>query len=116
MAGKNEYALITGGSSGIGYELARCFAQDGYGLIIAARSEEGLKEAADRIGSEFGVDVQTIAIDLMVPGAAKRLYDEVQSKQLPVTFLVNDAGQGYWGKFTETDLSREIDLVHLNVI
>jgi uncharacterized protein len=113
---KGIYAVITGGTSGIGYEIARCFARDGYDLFIAARSEEGLASASHDLKLEFGIDVRTMSIDLIVPGAAKKLYEEVKSAGIPVGFLVNDAGQGYWGKFTETDLNREIDLVHLNVI
>jgi short-subunit dehydrogenase len=110
------YVLITGGTSGIGYELAKCFARDGNDLILAARSEEGLAKVAQDIRHEFNVEVQTIAKDLMVPGAARELYEQVKSMGLTVEILVNDAGQGYWGDFVDTDLDREIDLVHLNVI
>jgi short-subunit dehydrogenase len=120
MATKNNspkgYALITGGTSGIGYELAKCFAQDGYNLIIVARSEDGLQKVSDELRQQYNIEVQTISKDLMVPGAAKEVYQQTQSTGLAVEVLVNDAGQGYWGKFAETDLDREIDLVHLNVI
>jgi short-subunit dehydrogenase len=113
---KRNYALITGGTSGIGYELAKCFARDGYNLVIVARSKEGLQASADDLKKEFGIDVRPISKDLIVPGAAKELYDEVKASGVTIEFLVNDAGQGYWGNFIETDLDREIDLVHLNVI
>jgi hypothetical protein len=113
---KGRYALITGGTSGIGYELAKCFAKDGHNLILVARSTEGLQTASEELKQQYGVEVHTFAEDLMVPGAAKNLYEKVNALGVPVEYLVNDAGQGAWGKFTETDLNREIDLVHLNVI
>jgi len=110
------YALITGGTSGIGYELAKCFTQDGYNLVIVARTEEGLQNVSSELQQAYNIKVQTISKDLMVPGAAKEVYQQVQSMGVTVNVLVNDAGQGYWGKFAETDLDREIDLVHLNII
>ena len=110
------YALITGGTSGIGYELAKCFANDGYNLILVARSEEGLQKTADELKQQYKIEVTTLSKDLMVPGAAKEVYEYTQSLSAAVDILVNDAGQGYWGKFVETDLNREIDLVHLNII
>lgn len=111
-----KYALITGGTSGIGYELAKCFAKDGNNLVIVARSEEGLESAVNNLEQEFDIEVLTISKDLMVPGAAKELYDEVRALGVTIEYLVNDAGQGIYGKFTQTDLGREIDIVHLNVI
>lgn len=113
---QKSYALVTGGTSGIGYELSKCFARDGYNLILVARSEDGLQKAANGFSQEFGIDVRTIAKDLMIPGAAKEVYEEVQGMEVTVDALVNDAGQGVWGKFSDTDLDREIDLIHLNVI
>jgi short-subunit dehydrogenase len=110
------YALITGGTSGIGYELAKCFANDGYSLILVARTGEALQSVSAELKQQYNIDVNTIEKDLMTPGAAKEIYQQVQSMGLTVDILVNDAGQGYWGKFAETDLDREIDLVHLNVI
>ena len=111
-----SYALVTGGTSGIGYELAKLLAQDGYNLIIAARSDEGLTMVASDFTNNFNVDVRTYSIDLMVPGASKALYDQIISDGFRVDILVNDAGQGYWGEFIKTDLNREVDLVHLNIL
>src|SRR5436190_15954512 len=121
MANENNqnqkgYALITGGTSGIGYELAKLFAADGYNLAIAARSEEGLMNAAKDLTDEFGIDVKTYSIDLMIPGAAKALYDEVSSSGITIEVLVNDAGQGNWGEFARADINRDVDVIHLNVI
>jgi short-subunit dehydrogenase len=109
-----RYALITGGTSGIGFELAKLFAEDGYNLIIVARDEKELSEKATEL-SGADVDVITIAKDLFNPQAAFELYDEVQKKNLTVDVLVNDAGQGQYGLFIEQDIHRLLNIIQLNV-
>ena len=101
MAPKNNrnYALITGGTEGIGYELAKLFAQDGYNLILVARTENNLQEAAKVLSKEYSVHVLPIAKDLFDPNAPFELYDEVRSNNVKVDVLVNDAGQGQFGLF-----------------
>ncbi len=113
---KKNYALITGATSGIGFELARYAAGDGYNLVLVARTEDRLKEIAAELKKVFNISVYTIAKDLFKPGAAKEVYDATQSEHLIIEVLINDAGQGEWGAFTETDLDREIDIIHLNTI
>jgi uncharacterized protein len=113
---KRGYALITGGTSGIGYEIARCFAKDGHDLVLVARSQESLMEVKTQFEEEYGIQVQTISKDLMVPGAAKEIYQQIKNNGMDIEYLVNDAGQGYWGKFAETELDREIDLINLNIV
>lgn len=110
------YALITGATSGIGFELARFAAGDGYNLILVARTESLLKNMADELKGIWPIEIHTIAKDLFKPGAAKEIYDETLAAGLQVDILINDAGQGQWGPFVSTDLDREIDLVHLNII
>lgn len=113
-AKKNEYALITGGSTGIGFELAKLFAQDGYHLVLVARSEEDLKNAAGAL-AQHGVTVETISKDLFQPNAAFELYDEVKARGIEVSVLVNDAGQGQFGLFVEEDIRRLLDIIQLNI-
>lgn len=110
----NRYALITGATSGIGYELAKLFAEDGYNLIIVARDENELKAKADEF-SRSNIDVIPISKDLFQPNAAFELYDDVKSKGLTVDVLVNDAGQGQYGLFVEQDIRRLLDIIQLNV-
>jgi len=110
------YALITGATSGIGYELAKRFAKDGFNLVLVARSKEGLLETAATLEGLYQVSIYTIQKDLFVPGAAKEIYTETSQQGFDIRFLVNNAGQAVWGKFYETALDREIDLVHLNII
>lgn len=111
----NAYAVVTGGTSGIGYELVRLLAQDHYNLIIVARSEEELNRVAEEIRQQFDVGVITISKDLFNPENAFQLYDEISAMNLPVEVLINDAGQGHYGEFIETDIRKELAIINLNV-
>lgn len=110
-------ALITGASSGIGLELTKCFARDGHTVIMVAHHQEKLRDAAQQIQGEFpSVQVHTLALDLSQDGAAADLYQQVQSRGWQVEYLVNNAGFGERGMFLETDLDKEIAIIHLNII
>lgn len=115
MKPTNNYTLITGGTKGIGYELAKLFAEDHHNLIIVARDETELRI----IKAEFeqkGVDVITMAKDLFNPEAPFELFEEIQSQNINVDILVNNAGQGEYGLFAETDIRRELAIVQLNIV
>ncbi len=112
---QNQYALITGATSGIGYELAKLFAQHGYNLIIVARTESDLAARASELRSLNGIEVITIGRDLFEPSAAFEIYDEVKSRGIIVDVLVNDAGQGVYGRFFETDIYRQLQIIQLNI-
>ena len=113
---RNKYALITGATSGIGYELAKLFAADSYNLILVARNKERLQEVTDQLKQSFSVEITPMQKDLFHPGAAEELYDEVNQMGIVVNVLVNDAGQGEWGAFIETALERDINIIQLNII
>jgi short-subunit dehydrogenase len=115
MNKKENYALVTGGTSGIGYELVKVLAADGYNLIIVARHENDLIRVANEIKENYNVDVVSIAKDLFDPENAFELHNQVKTKNLRVEILINDAGQGVYGKFKDTDLRRELDIIHLNI-
>ncbi len=110
------YVLITGATSGIGVELARVFASEGRHLILVARLQDRLDEVREELAVRYGVDVQLVAADLFEPDAAQFVFDTVRGHGWLVDTLVNDAGQGEHGKFAETDLGRQIDVVQLNVV
>lgn len=115
MERKNQYALITGATSGIGYELAKQFAKNGYDLVLVARNHETLKKKAEEFKS-FGVNVIPISKNLFLQDEAYSLYSELTLNAISPAILVNDAGQGVYGKFQDTDIHREVDIVNLNII
>ncbi len=116
METNGKYALITGATSGIGYELAKLFAQDGYNLVIVARGEDGsLEKTAAELKNQYGIAVIPMAKDLFKRESAFEVYDEVKAKGIEIDTLVNDAGQGQYGLFAETDIERELDIVQLNI-
>ncbi|MET0071199.1 MAG: SDR family oxidoreductase [Candidatus Thiodiazotropha sp.] len=108
--------LISGGSKGIGFELAKRFAGNGHDLVLAARSETDLKHAARQLEGEYGSGVAVCPIDLTADGGATELYRWVSNKGLQVDVLVNNAGIGDVGSFATSDLNRQIDMLQLNII
>lgn len=116
--GTGKTALITGASSGIGQELAKLFAQDGYNLVLVARSVETLHRLGEVFEMNYGTEqVTVIEKDLSEEDAARDVYDQVKTKGITVDVLVNDAGVSTYGKFaTETDWEAEKSLIHLNVL
>nr|MBI1232099.1 SDR family NAD(P)-dependent oxidoreductase [Cytophagales bacterium] len=110
-----SYILITGASSGIGYQMAEQLAAKKFNLILVARSGDVLKRMKVELSSIYGVDVQFITMDLSVPENAKKLFDIVKSQSLLVTHLVNNAGFGDYGSFLETSMENEVDMINLNV-
>jgi short-subunit dehydrogenase len=104
-------AVITGASEGIGYELTRIFAENGYDVVMVARSEDRMNEIADEVENEFGISAQVIKKDLSVPGSSEEVYEEAPDG---TDVLVNNAGIGTCGFFHENDVGREVDTVRLN--
>jgi short-subunit dehydrogenase len=116
MADVNQkYALITGATSGIGYELAKIFAEDGYNLVIVARNQEELDSKAAEFAGNYDIQVVSVAKDLSTDWGPFEVYEEIKNKGIQVDVLVNDAAQGQYGKFVETDIQRELEIVRLNI-
>jgi short-subunit dehydrogenase len=113
MAQKN--VLITGATSGIGRELARIFAMNGYNLIIVGRSQHELDRTKRELQEQHDVKILTVSKDLFRPSAAFELYDEMRERDIPVHILVNNAGQGHYGEFIHTDLYKELNIIQLNI-
>jgi short-subunit dehydrogenase len=115
MKKQTERVLITGASSGIGLELARVFARNGYPLIITATVESELAGVARELTHQHGVEVLFVAQNLLKPQAAEQLYSAVQSKRLRIDILVNNAGIGYRGAFVRQPLYTQMEMIRLNI-
>lgn len=106
-------AVVTGASSGIGYELARQFADHGYDLIIAAE-DDVINDVAGRLAN--GSTVEAVQVDLATEDGVERLYEQIRRHGSQVDAVALNAGIGMGGDFaTETDLTQELRLVDLNV-
>jgi short-subunit dehydrogenase len=112
---KNNVALITGASSGIGKELAYIHAEKGYDLVIVARNQQKLKEIKSDLENKYNVQVKTITKDLSKSAAPKEVYDEVKSAGIEVEYLINNAGFGGHGKFHERDWEKDLMMINLNI-
>jgi len=115
MKNIKQFALVTGGTSGIGYELSKLLAADGYNLVLVARDEQELQRVSSEFSTEYGIEAITISRDLFDPENAFSVYDEIKSRGIEVEILVNDAGQGHYGEFVTTDLRKELDIINLNI-
>lgn len=109
----NGLALVTGASTGIGYELAKRAAQDGYDLVIAADEAEIERAAASL--KEFGVQVQAMQVDLATTEGVERLSSAVRSLGRPVDLLLANAGRGLGEGFLDEDLEAALRVVNTNV-
>lgn len=105
-------ALITGASSGMGRDMARVLASKGYDLVLVARKEEALNELAEELRTTNTVKVETIAMDLSVVQNVKELYQKVKD----IDILINNAGFGDCGNFTNTSLEKELNMIHTNIV
>lgn len=109
-----DTTLITGATGGIGWELARCFAPDSGRMVLVGRDEDKLRDAADKLENEFGIETRIVVENLAEPGAAKRIAETVESLCVQVDALVNCAGFAYDERFIESDIERQKELVQVN--
>jgi uncharacterized protein len=109
-------ALITGASSGIGYELAKCFGRGGFNLVLVARAELRLAKIAFELDRSCKITVTVMPKDLSKPASAQELYLELKGKGIEVDILVNNAGFNVYGPFSETDPEKEFEMMQVNMI
>lgn len=110
-----QYILITGASSGIGYEMAQQLAALKYNLILTARSKDKLAAMQQDLSANYGITVHFIAKDLGQSEQAAQLYEEIKRANYQVSHLVNNAGLGDYGPFLETSLEKELNMIDLNI-
>jgi uncharacterized protein len=109
-------ALVTGASSGIGRELCRVLAREGHDLVLVARREPELQALAEELKSHYGTTGTVVTADLSTPAGAQQVFDAVAAAGLDIDVLVNNAGFGGSGRFTETDAGHEQRMVAVNVV
>ncbi|MEO7647782.1 MAG: SDR family oxidoreductase [Gemmatimonadaceae bacterium] len=112
---RRQTALITGASAGIGAELARVFAAHNHDLVLVARRRDALEALAGALEGKHAITATVIVDDLGDPEAPERIFAAVRDARIDVDVLVNNAGFGLGGEFSETPIDREMTMVQVNV-
>ncbi len=110
-----NYVLITGATSGIGYELTNIFAKNKYNIIITGRNKLKLNEMKDNLTNKYNINVYAFHKDLSEKNSAIELYNEIREKDVIVDILVNNAGFGYVGEFLNEDIKKDSSMMVLNI-
>lgn len=109
------YALITGASQGLGAAIALELARHGFGVLLVARTEEALRKVAAEAGALNDGHAHTFKADLLATDATDRIVEWVDRSGLPLTCIVNNAGQGLWGLFDQLTLEDQRRMMRLNM-
>lgn len=112
----DKYTLITGGTEGIGLELAKLFAKDNHNLLIVARNEVKLQEVKKQIEDIYKVKVEIVSIDLGVDKSCEKLFEFVDEKNVVVDNLINNAGIGSFGEFYKAEEGFEDKIININIV
>lgn len=110
-----QWALVTGASGGIGYELSRCFAQHGFNIILVARTAGRLAEVARELEDQYRIRSLVLTKDLSEPGAAGEIFSNVRMRDLSVDVLVNNAGFGDLNRFDQGEWEVQRQMLQVNV-
>ncbi len=108
-------ALVTGGSGGIGLELAKILARNDFDLVLVARKRDTLEAAAGQLEGKFAVKAHVFTADLRRADAPQAIFDFLQNENIPIEVLVNNAGFGLGGEFSETELQLELEMIQVNI-
>ncbi len=103
-------ALVTGASSGIGYEISKYLAKRGYDIIVVARN----RQALENLKEEIKTNVQIVCMDLSVVDNCVKLYENFKDENIDV--LINNAGFGMYGNFDILDMNKEIEMINVNIL
>ncbi len=111
---KGKWALVTGASAGIGVALARELAAGGTNLVLTARRTDRLEKLARELASTHKISAEIFAADLARPNAAEEIFAFTLAKKIEIELLINNAGFGSYGEFTNSDTQRLLDMVQVN--
>ncbi|HVN49628.1 MAG TPA: SDR family oxidoreductase [Bacteroidota bacterium] len=107
--------LITGASGGIGYDLAEIFAKHEYNLVLVARNETKLQQIKSDWETKYHIQIDILSKDLSLPSAAKEIYDSIRAKNIFIDVLVNNAGFGWRGYFSEMNETDVLEMIQVNI-
>jgi len=116
IGSKDSYALVTGASSGMGYEYAKLFAKDGKNIVVLARSRDKLEGLKRDLEKEHGTKVMVLVKDLSDPKAPQEVFAELEKAGINVDVLVNNAGYDVWGQFSDTGWQKEAVMIQVNIL
>lgn len=111
-----NYTLITGASSGIGYEFSKVFAKERHNLVLVARSKNKLLQLKSKLEQKYGVSVFILDKDLTSLNAVQEIFDLIQSKEISIDILINNAGFGYHSGFLDSNWYKQKNMIELNII
>ncbi|MBA7579005.1 putative oxidoreductase [subsurface metagenome] len=111
-----SYALITGASSGIGYELANLFAKDKHNIILIARREDRLKQLSRDLENDYKIKTLVIPKDLSQSQSAQEIYDILKQNDITIDYLINNAGFMVYGRFFDTNWSEDHKMIQLHMV
>jgi uncharacterized protein len=114
-AANSETVLITGASSGIGLELAKCFAADGCRLILVARNILALEKLAEELRLKNKIEAIVLTADLSLPETPKQIFEKLSAQKINVDVLINNAGFGANGMFAQLPLPRQLEMLQVNI-
>lgn len=109
-------ALVTGASSGIGYDLARILAADRHDLVLVARSADRLRALADELAARHGIRALALPADLSDPAAPTAIMSALGERAVSIDILINNAGFGTYGPFASSDPARELAMLQVNIV
>ena len=112
--GKN-FCLITGSANGLGLELAKIFAKNGYSLVLIDKDDENLKKAVELLKMNERIKVISISEDLSNYNSALTIFNTIKKMNIEIEILINNAGFGYFGFFVENNWKKQEDLIKLSV-
>lgn len=115
VSDRTPYALVTGPTSGIGYAFADLLARDGIDLVLTSRNEARLREVKLEIEEKYSIDVMIIPKDLTKPEAPLEIFEILKQRGILVSILVNNAGFNTYGRFEDSDLGQELDMIQLHI-
>lgn len=118
MSSLNEHrtVLITGASGGIGYEFVKIFAENKYNVIAVCRNAEKLNFLKSVYEIKYGITMSILQTDLSRTKELNEIYLFLKNNRIKVNILINNAGFGIYGEFTETEFQKELDMVNVNIV